>query len=92
MEVVSSDSEDRDRRDKYADYESSGVREYWIVDPLAKRVDVFSLGRSKKYAVIVPDDHGRIQSKVLKGLFVRAEWLWRRPLPKLAGILKELGI
>ena len=38
MEIVSPDSENRDRRDKYIDYEMSGVREYWIVDPNAQRV------------------------------------------------------
>jgi Uma2 family endonuclease len=92
VEIVSPDSEARDWRDKYADYQSAGVREYWVVDPLSKRVDAYALGRSKKYTQIQPDDRGRIFSKTLRGLHIRPEWLWQSPLPKLAGILKELKL
>jgi Uma2 family endonuclease len=92
MEIVSPDSEARDWRDKYADYQSAGVREYWVVDPLSKHVDAYTLGRSKKYSLIRPDDEGRIHSKVLKGLYLQPQWLWRSPLPKLSGVLKELKL
>jgi len=92
MEIVSPDSEARDWRDKYGDYQSTGVREYWVVDPLSKRLDAYALGRSKQYSLIQPDDEGRIHSKVLKGLFVNPQWLWRSPLPKLSGVLKELKL
>lgn len=92
VEIVSPDSEARDWRQKYAEYETAGVREYWVVDPLSKRVDVYSAGRSKHYSQIQPDDEGRIHSKVLRGFFVRPEWLWRSPLPKLPAVLKELKL
>jgi Uma2 family endonuclease len=92
VEIVSPDSEARDWRNKYNEYESSGVREYWIVDPLSKRVDAYALGRSKKYSQIHPDDHGRLPSKTLRGLYIRPDWLWQSPLPKLAGVLKELKL
>src|SRR4051794_38086138 len=39
IEIVSPDSEARDWRDKYIDYEKSGVREYWVIDPNARRVE-----------------------------------------------------
>jgi Uma2 family endonuclease len=92
VEIISRDSESRDWRDKYGIYQAGGVREYWVVDPSGKRMDVYALGRSKKYSLIQPDDEGRIYSKVLKGLFVQPEWLWHSPLPKLGGVLKELKI
>jgi Uma2 family endonuclease len=92
MEIVSPDSEARDWRDKYGDYQSTGVREYWVVDPLSKRVEGYTLGRTKQYSLIRPDDEGLIHSKVLKGLFIQPQWLWRSPLPKLSGVLKELKI
>lgn len=92
IEVVSPDSEARDWRDKHGDYQTAGVREYWIVDPLSNRVEVYSLERSKKYAQIQPDNAGKIHSKVLKGLYLQPNWLWRSPLPKLSAVLKELKL
>ena len=91
MEIVSPDSEARDWRDKYIDYEKSGVREYWIIDPNAQRVEVYALGRDKKYRRVKEID-GRIQSKVLRKLYIRPQWLWKSPLPKVATVLKELGV
>jgi Uma2 family endonuclease len=92
VEIVSPDSLARDWRDKYADYQAVGVREYWVVDPMAKQVDVYALSRLKKFSQIKPDDQGRIHSKVLKALFIDPQWLWRSPLPKLASVLKELKL
>jgi len=92
IEIVSPDSEARDWREKYELYQSAGLREYWIVDPLSRRMDAYTLGRSKRYSLIHPDNDGRIHSKVLKGLYIRPKWLWQSPLPKLAGVLKELKL
>jgi Uma2 family endonuclease len=91
MEIVSPDSQNRDRRQKYLGYEKSGVREYWIIDPQTQRVDAYALGRDKKYHTI-RELKGRIHSKVLRKLLIRPEWLWKSPLPKLATVLKELRI
>jgi Uma2 family endonuclease len=86
MEIVSPDSETRDRREKYVDYEAVGVREYWIIDPLTETVELYVLGRNKKYRRILAIDD-KLKSQVLRGFYVREEWLWRRPLPKLARVL-----
>jgi Uma2 family endonuclease len=92
VEIVSPDSLPRDWRDKYGDYQTAGVREYWVVNPLSNRVEIYSLERSKKYVQIQPDTAGRIHSKVLKGLYIQPQWLWRSPLPKLSIVLKELKL
>src|SRR5688500_2046697 len=34
IEIVSPESVTRDWREKYAAYEASGVREYWVIDPM----------------------------------------------------------
>jgi Uma2 family endonuclease len=91
MEIVSPDSQVRDWHDKYVAYEKSGVREYWVVDPRANRVDAYSLGKNKKFSAIKPAQGG-IRSKVLRRLFIRPEWLLASPPPKLAKVLKEIGI
>jgi Uma2 family endonuclease len=91
MEIVSPDSEAHDWRHKFKAYEKSAVREYWIVDPGSQHVEAYTLGRDGKYSLI-PEADGKIKSKVLRSLYIRPEWLWKSPLPKIAVILKELGL
>jgi Uma2 family endonuclease len=43
IEVVSGDRMRRDYKDKKEQYEAHGVKEYWIVDPGRKRIEVWSL-------------------------------------------------
>ena len=90
IEIVSPDSQNRDRRDKYADYESAGVREYWIIDPVSQTLEAFAL-RGKRYRPIRPDGD-RLPSQVLRGLYLREKWLFARQRPKVAQVLKELGV
>src|SRR5688572_9889917 len=72
MEIVSADSRNRDRRDKYFDYETSGVREYWIIDPLMRTIDLYVLdGRTYR---AVDAGLGQFRSTVLEGFFLRDTW------------------
>jgi Uma2 family endonuclease len=89
VEIVSPDSQSRDRREKYEEYEKAGVREYWIVDPLSQSVEIYSL-RAGKYRLL-PERAGKIASRVLKGFYLKPEWLWREKLPRLRDVLKEMG-
>ncbi|MER3485893.1 MAG: hypothetical protein C4345_07940, partial [Chloroflexota bacterium] len=51
IEVVSEDSEHRDRVDKFNEYEAAGVPEYWIVDnrPQRRRAYFYRLGAEGQY-------------------------------------------
>jgi len=89
VEVVSNDSQTRDRREKFLEYQQMGVREYWIIDPLVKGVEFYSLKR-KAYVAMEPVD-ARINSVVLPGLFIRPEWFWQLRPPKVLGLLKQMG-
>lgn len=89
IEVVSEDSVDRDWRDKYAEYRDTGVEEYWVVDPLYKRVEAYSLAPDKQYHPMVPAE-GKIASVVVPGFYSRPEWLWQEPLPVVRLALNEL--
>lgn len=92
VEIVSPDSVERDYREKHRDYESGGVREYWVVDPLTKRVEVWSRNaETGKFEAVVEAD-GQFTSTVLPGFFLRQDWLWREPLPKLSTVLQTLGV
>jgi Uma2 family endonuclease len=91
IEVVSPDSQVRDWHDKYLAYETSGVREYWLIDPRSRRIEAFHLNRSGKFVRIREVD-GCVRSKVVKKFYLRAEWIWNAPMPKVSAILKELGV
>jgi Uma2 family endonuclease len=70
MEVVSNDpaSRERDLVKKRLDYAGAGIHEYWIVDPLEKRITVLALD-AEQYAVhgeFVPPQHA--SSRLLEGL------------------------
>lgn len=90
MEVISPESQTRDRRKKYLEYEKGGVREYWILDPLSQRMEAYGLKRGK--FVELEQNDKTIASALLPGFYLRSAWLWRRPMPKVLTIQKELGL
>ena len=90
IEIVSPDSTNRDRREKYLEYQAGGVPEYWIIDPLTRTVSAYTL-RGRKFAPIRPVDD-RYDSAVLPGVFLRAKWLFGAERPKVVQVLKEFGI
>jgi Uma2 family endonuclease len=92
VEVISPGSGGTDRGDKYYEYEKGGVKEYWLIDPERKRAEFYRLGRNRQYDLINVADDGIVRSVVLKGLWLRVDWLWQRPLPKLMYVLKEWGL
>ena len=90
IEVVSPDSESRDWREKYREYERAGVREYWVIDPMSQHAEVYVLVRGK-YRQLV-DQEGKLASRVLPGFYLKTDWLWQDPLPAELGVLRELGV
>jgi Uma2 family endonuclease len=90
FEIVSADSQTRDRRKKFTEYEKQGVREYWIIDPLSRQVEAYVLRRGAY--VDIELDAAVLRSSVLPGFYLRPEWLWHRPLPKVLSVLKEFGV
>jgi Uma2 family endonuclease len=91
VEVVSPESPARDYREKFADYQAAGVKEYWIVDPAARRMEAHHLFRGRKYRPI-PEAVDGIHSIVLPGFRLRSQWVFARPRLSALKILKELGI
>ncbi len=92
VEIVSPESQSRDWRQKYLEYQAAGVREYWIVDPLGHDVEAHALdGQTKAYRPIAQSDR-RIASTVIPGFYLRPEWLWKEKLPDVLTILAELNI
>lgn len=89
VEIISPDSQSRDRREKFLEYQNAGLREYWIVDPLSQKVETYRLGKDGKF-ILIAEKNGKIASSVLPKFYLKPEWLWREKLPKVSALLREI--
>ncbi len=92
VEVISPESEQRDRKIKYAEYETAGVREYWLIDPLQSPNDaefylLESDGRFKRRHL----EDGWFESGVLIGLRFEVNWLLADPPPSVNAIVGAMA-
>jgi Uma2 family endonuclease len=70
VEVLSPATQRTDRQAKAAEYARAGVREYWIVDPEAKTIEVFVL-REERYRLLGKWGEGETaRSELLEGFEV----------------------
>ncbi len=68
VEVLSRSTKSRDRRIKFGAYQDAGIPEYWMVDPDARTVVVYALGKGKGYAELCRGGEGEtVRSAVLAG-------------------------
>jgi len=88
IEVVSPDSQERDRREKFIEYEKAGVLEYWIVDPLSRTVHAYALAEGA-FAPLPLDDDGRIASRICPGFIIPVDQLFTDERPKVRDLLAE---
>ncbi len=70
IEILSPASAYYDLREKFRVYETSGVREYWIVDPRFKKIEVYENYDMHFKLLCETEREGRVLSKVLEGLSV----------------------
>lgn len=73
VEILSPNTGYYDLRSKYKVYEKKGVREYWIVDPQHKSVQVFCLRDGKFILDQEAEEQGTVTSRVIAGLAVQVE-------------------
>ena len=71
IEILSPGNSKREVRDKYALYEESGVREYWLVDPLDRHILRYVL-RDGTFVGLAPrtEDDAQIAAEALAGFAV----------------------
>jgi Uma2 family endonuclease len=89
VEIVSRDSRRRDWIDKRAKYESAGVREYWIIDPIQQRVEFLRL-TDGRYDVVSCEDERIFRSAAIPGFWVDVDWLLGPTLPNAYHCLQQL--
>jgi Uma2 family endonuclease len=92
IEIISPESRNRDRGEKFYEYEQGGVKEYWLIDPQRQQAEFYQRSRKGIYQIAQPDAQGLYHSAILKGLWIKVDWLWQEPLPLLMKVLKEWGL
>jgi Uma2 family endonuclease len=91
VEVLSPESVSRDRGEKFYEYARGGVPEYWLIDPDAQWAEFYRLGEFGIYEPVFTGREGLYRSEVVPDFWLRAEWLWERPLPPVDDVLLEIG-
>jgi Uma2 family endonuclease len=89
VEIVSPDSVERDYLRKRRLYERAGVLEYWVIDPLRRKLTCMRRLSSGKFNV-VKLKADKLQSAVIPGFWVRPSWFWQSPLPAKKKVLTEI--
>jgi Uma2 family endonuclease len=92
VEIVSKDSINRDRGEKFVEYEAAGVSEYWLIDPIRQQAEFYRRGADNHYHLVLPDDEGIYHSEVVGDFWLRVSWLWQEPLPHVLEVWKELNL
>jgi hypothetical protein len=89
IEVISPESVIRDTQDKFEEYESAGVKEYWIIDPNRRTANFYGYDENGKYKLLHLSAEGIFKSRVIEGIWIKTDWLWQEELPNLIDILKD---
>jgi Uma2 family endonuclease len=92
VEIISPESIGRDRGEKFVEYEASGVREYWLIDPDRQMAEFYELGDDSRYHLARLDEDNIYRSRVVSGFWLRTDWLWQTPPPATLVLLHELDV
>ncbi|MDQ1318749.1 MAG: hypothetical protein QG588_2411, partial [Candidatus Poribacteria bacterium] len=91
IEIISKESRSRDRGDKFYEYESAGISEYWLIDPIRQQAEFYRIDTDSRYHSILPDSEGIYRSEVIKGFWLRVSWLWKEPLPSVLDVWLKIN-
>jgi len=75
VEVLSPETARQDRREKVRLYARCGVKEYWLVDPEARRIDIL-VNEGGHFGPTLPTD-GRYKSPTIAGVTLDVAAFWR---------------
>jgi Uma2 family endonuclease len=90
IEIISPESIGRDRGDKFVEYESAGIPEYWLIDPIRQQVEFYRLTGSHYQRINLVE--GIYKTTLLPDFFIQINWLWQDPLPPVLNVLKQLQL
>ena len=92
IEIISPESISRDTEDKFTEYRSGGVFEYWLIDPPSRQVSFLQRDANGLFQRVTPNAGGTYYSVGLPGFWVREEWFWQTPTPSMSAMRKEFEL
>jgi Uma2 family endonuclease len=92
IEIISNESVARDRGDKFYEYQTNGIREYWIIDPRPgmARADFWILDENGRYQPILIGSDGVYHSAVLPNFKLDVNSLLADKLPDPLKVLADM--
>ena len=77
VEILSPSTSRKDQHEKFDLYQRSGVKEYWVVDPVGKWIQQYVLEPDGRYGLEVTfEGQGTLECKVLSGLSIDVAGVW----------------
>ena len=89
IEIVSPESVERDRGEKFSDYERGGVREYWIIDPMRNEALFYRLNDEGVYIPQKPEE-GLYCTPLLPQFKLHVATLWEEELPNPLAVVSAV--
>lgn len=89
VEIVSRDSRKRDYEVKRALYQSAGVTEYWIIDPLKRQAHFLEL-QEGLYEPAPLAKERFFRCRVIPEFWLDLDWLFQAPLPSAYRCLEQI--
>jgi Uma2 family endonuclease len=79
--------------DKFDEYETGGVPEYWLIDnrPHRQRASFYHLDETGRYQSVPIEVDGIYKSIVLPGFWLRLAWLWAEQPDILQALAEVIG-
>ena len=79
VEILSLSSQRYDLNEKFNIYEAGGVKEYWVVSPLEKGINVYILQENGKYdeGTVYDEDNTIVPVRTLNGLSLDVEKIFK---------------
>jgi len=65
--------------------------EFWIIDQPRKQMQALITDETTKRFVPMQTEGTILRSSVLKGFWLNVDWLWKKPLPSVLEVFKEIA-
>ena len=80
VEILSPGTARFDKGSKRKSYGRTGVKELWLVDPVARLIHIYDLARNSDSPAITHNEKGVFTTPLLPGLRFRASSIFKSPL------------